>query len=285
MIPRPSTHSKALGPGVTGPELCVPTSAPLERPPQPQAQFPLSGAAPFMVDLHTASDPHQHTKMPYVTGTSVLAIKFAGGVLLAADTLAAYGTTKRYKSTERMVRVNDRVAIAASGEISDFQYILTLLDELTSDDYRADDGLTLGPSEVYAYLVRVLYNRRNKMDPLWNTLVIGGVEADGTSFLGMVSMVGTHYTDSHAATGFGNSLARPLMREKQRDDMSEEDAIALMHECLRVCYYRDKISINKFQITKVTPAGGVTVSEPFSLDMRWDYKLFARPTQWAIGAW
>lgn len=53
---------------------------------------------------------------------------------------------------------------------------------------------------------------------------------------------------------------------------------------LQICYYRDKISINKFQVSRVTKAG-VTVSEPFSLDMRWDYKLFAKPTQWAVGAW
>lgn len=35
------------------------------------------------------------------------------------------------------------------------------------------------------------------------------------------------------------------------------------------------------QVTK----DGVTTSEPFSLDMRWDYKLFAAPTKWAVGAW
>lgn len=36
-----------------------------------------------------------------------------------------------------------------------------------TEDYRADDGINLGPQEVYAYLCRVLYNRRNKFDPLW----------------------------------------------------------------------------------------------------------------------
>lgn len=40
-----------------------------------------------------------------------------------------------------------------------------------------------------------MYNRRGKMDPLWNSLVVGGVEADGTPFLGTVGMIGTHYTD------------------------------------------------------------------------------------------
>lgn len=66
--------------------------------------------------------------------------------------------------------------------------------------------------------------------------------------------------------------------------MSEADAEALLRDALRVCYYRDKQSINKFQVAKATP-GGVTIGEPFALDTKWDYKAFAAPTKWAIGAW
>eukprot|EP00798_Chlamydomonas_sp_ICE-L_P020095 gene20095-26813_t len=291
MLPAPLSHSKALGPGVTGPELLNPTSARLERPPQPTAQQPSCGAHSFMVDpAHlegnpTAGwDPRQLTKNPYVTGTSVMAIKYKDGIMIASDTLAAYGSTKRYKTVQRVFKVNDNVVLGASGEISDHQYIMTLLDELSTEDYRADDGHVKSPQEVYSYLCRVMYNRRNKFDPLWNTLVVGGVNPDGTSFLGCVSMVGTHYTDSHVTTGFANHLARPLFRERQHDDMSEEDALALLHDCLKVCYYRDKQSINKFQVAKCTTTG-VNISEPFSLDMKWDYKLFAAPTKWAIGSW
>ncbi len=129
-----------------------------------------------------------------------------------------------------------------------------------------------------------MYNRRNKMDPLWNSLVVGGVGSDGKPFLGLVGMQGTHYVDSHVTTGFANALARPLLRERQRDDMTEQEAVQLLHDALRVCFYRDKQSINKFTLGKVT-AQGVSVSEPFSLDMRWDYKLFSQPTKWAVGAW
>lgn len=285
MLPRPTTHSKALGPGVAGPELAVPTSAVLDGPPKPTAQQPLSGAHAFAVDPKDASgDSRQRTQYPYVTGTSVLGIKYKDGVMIACDTLGAYGSTKRYKSIDRIKRINERCVVAAGGEISDFQYIVKLLDELTTDDYRADDGIALGPKEVYNYLCRVMYNRRNKFDPLWNSLVVGGVEDDGSSFLGMVGMIGTHYSDSHVTTGFANMLARPLFREKHADDMSEADAVELMQEALRVCYYRDKQSINKFQLAKIT-TGGVDVSEPFTLEVNWGHKMFSEPTKWAIGAW
>lgn len=61
--------------------------------------------------------------------------------------------------------------------------------------------------------------------------------------------------------------------------LPEGDAIHNMRSCrqvycclLQVCYYRDKQTTNKFQIAKVT-ADGTTISEPFALETKWDYKV------------
>jgi 20S proteasome subunit beta 7 len=318
MIPAPQSHSKALGPGVTGPELAIASRVPHATAPRAGAphQPGASGAAPFAVDpahappcdAATAGGGHrQHTQYPYVTGTSVLGVVYDGGVMLAADTLGAYGSTKRYKSLDRVVAVGDSgVLVAAGGEVSDFQHVLRLLDELVTDDRRADDGsAVVTPRQVHSYLTRVLYNRRNKMDPLWNTLVVAGVEPDGAPFLGAVGMIGVAYTDDHVATGFGGMLARPLFRDRHDPKMSEAEAEALVKEALRVCYYRDKQSMNKFTIGRVNraaaaggaggaAAGGAdgadnkpkaVVSEPFALDVNWSHAAFAQPTKWAVGAW
>lgn len=239
-----------------------------------------------MVDPHAVaggSDPRKHTTMPYVTGTSVLGFTYAGGVMVATDMLGSYGSTKRYKSFQRIVKVNDSCMLAAGGELSDFQHITRLLEELADDDFCADDGHRLKPAEVHSYLCRVLYNRRGKFDPLWNSLVVAGHHG-GRAFLGTLGMIGTNYVDDTVATGFGNQLARPLMRDRHRPDMTDAEAEALMRDCLRVCYYRDKQSINKFQIARVT-AEGVVVSEPFALETKWDYALFKNPSANAQGVW
>lgn len=124
-----------------------------------------------------------------------------------------------------------------------------------------------------------------QFDPLWNSMVIAGVDqATGESFLGTTSMIGVAYSDSHVATGFGNHLARPLFRNEQRDDMSESEARALLEKALKVCYYRDKNSINKFLIGTVTKEG-TTLSAPFSLATEWGYGAFVHPTRHAIGSW
>eukprot|EP00889_Picochlorum_renovo_P005408 jgi/Picre1/32438/NNA_007784.t1 len=190
--------------------------------------------------------------------------------------LGAYGSTKRYKSIQRLTKVNDACVVGAGGELSDYQQIVKMLDELATEDFCMDDGHRMTPSEVFSYLTRVMYNRRNKFDPLWNSIVVGGLQR-GKPFLGTVGMIGTNYTDDTVATGFGNHLARPLMRERHSPDMDEKAAMELLHDCLRVCYYRDKVSVNKFQISKITK-DGVDISEPFSLDTKWDYALFKDPT-------
>lgn len=75
---------------------------------------------------------------------------------------ASYGSTKRYKSVERIFKVNSSCVVGASGEISDFQQIQKYLEELSLDDYLASDGISLTPKQIHSYLTRVMYNRRDK---------------------------------------------------------------------------------------------------------------------------
>ncbi|XP_027172323.1 proteasome subunit beta type-4-like [Coffea eugenioides] len=121
----------------------------------------------------------------YVTGTSVIAIKYKDGILIAADMGGSYGSTLRYKNVnvERIRPVGKHSLIGASGEISDFQEILRYLDELILNDSMWDDGNSLGPKEVHNYLTRVMYNRRNKFNPLWNSLILGRLK-NGQKYLG-----------------------------------------------------------------------------------------------------
>eukprot|EP00271_Cylindrocystis_brebissonii_P023341 TRINITY_DN9650_c0_g1_i1.p1 TRINITY_DN9650_c0_g1~~TRINITY_DN9650_c0_g1_i1.p1 ORF type:complete len:277 (-),score=44.06 TRINITY_DN9650_c0_g1_i1:1004-1834(-) len=228
--------------------------------------------------------PVKNTTYPYVTGSSVLAIKYADGVMMVTDTLGAYGSTLRYKSVTRMNAVGTNTLIGASGEISDYIYINTLLEELSVEDVTADDGNYLSPQEIHSYLCRVMYNRRNKFDPLWNSVVVAGVQDNGESFLGVVNKIGLHYQDKFLATGFGNYLAVPLFAAEHREDMSESEAVLLLEKCVRVLYYRDRAMLNKIQLAKVTKAG-VDISEPYALSSYWEFNVFQDPSKANPGTW
>ena len=64
--------------------------------------------------------------------------------------------------------------IGASGDMSDFQYLQSILDELIIEEFTEGDKHELGPQEIHEYLSRVMYGRRSKMNPLWNSLLVGG---------------------------------------------------------------------------------------------------------------
>lgn len=125
----------------------------------------------------------QRTQNPIVTGASVLAIKYADGVMMMADTLGSYGSMGMFKHLQRMHAVNEHTLLGGSGEYSDLQYILKMLEQLRITDFAAADGATLRPSEIHSYLGRVMYNRRSKVDPLWNQLITAGFY-QGKSYVG-----------------------------------------------------------------------------------------------------
>lgn len=124
-------------------------------------------------------------------------------------------------------------------------------------------------------------------------------------------MIGVSFEDNHVATGFGNHLARPILRDEWREDLSFEEGVKLLEKCMHVLLYRDRSAINKLQvclisvfqlhlfenqmidqnhslgtlqIAKMTEEG-LTVSEPYSLKTFWDFKAFTNPTVGAEGSW
>eukprot|EP00762_Andalucia_godoyi_P000763 ANDGO_03775.mRNA.1 Proteasome subunit beta type-4 len=226
--------------------------------------------------VHLYGEEQKRTTEPIVTGTSVLGLKYRDGILIACDTLASYGSMAKFRSVQRVVQSGPDSVVGASGEYSDFQHIQELLDNLAMDDLYAQDNKTYGPKEIYSYLSRVMYNRRSKMNPLWNALVVGGFRG-GKPFLGQIDLVGTHFEDESIATGYGAYLARPLMREalkrKPSSELSEEEARKVLEDCLRVLFYRECRTINKFQMARVN-AHGVTISQPFAVSTQWEFQSF-----------
>ena len=204
---------------------------------------------------------------PYVTGTSVLAIRYADGVMMAADTLASYGSLARYKDVRRIRPLGQCTLLGGSGEYSDFQYLVDQFESLVADDGAYEDGSTLGPRELYSYLKRVMYQRRSKVDPLWNQLVVAGWR-NGAPLLGTVDLYGTAYEDTTAATGYGAYIARPLLRKAYSPTLSFDAARAVLEDCMRVMYYRDARASCHIQIAHVD-ARGVTVEPPHVVSTTW----------------
>lgn len=88
--------------------------------------------------------------------------------------IASYGSLARFKDVRRLHAVGTNTVVGAGGDMSDFQYIQSLLDGLIIDEFTEQDGHSLGPPEIHEYLAQVMYGRRSQINPLWNSLLVGG---------------------------------------------------------------------------------------------------------------
>ncbi|NXS55732.1 PSB4 protein, partial [Brachypteracias leptosomus] len=215
--------------------------------------------------------PVPRTLTPMVTGTSVLGAKFEGGVIIAADMMGSYGSLARFRGISRLLKVNDTTMLGASGDYADFQYLKQIIDQMVIDEELLGDGHSYSPKAIHSWLTRVMYNRRSKINPLWNTVVIGGYY-NSESFLGYVDMLGVAYEAPTLATGYGASAASSgLMREvlDKKPTLTKEEARDLIDRCMKILYYRDARSFNRYEIAIATEKG-VEVEGPLTLEANWD---------------
>jgi len=215
------------------------------------------------------SGPKTATQSPVVTGTSVVAIKFSSGVVIAADNLASYGSLARFTDVKRLRTFLSTSVVGFGGDVSDMQFLDRHLNELAIDEAYDQEPTTSGDSSakhglnaanLYKYLQKLMYRRRNDFDPLWNQILVAGLDSEDKPFLGSVDLRGTAFTSPSLATGFGAMLAQPIMRlhaatEEDAAKLSREQAVEVVKECMKVLYYRDARSLDRYSIAVVTKEG------------------------------
>lgn len=215
--------------------------------------------------------PIKRTQYPTTTGTSVLGLKYDRGVLLAADTLGSYGSLARFREVSRLMSVRNNTVVGGSGDYADFQYIQSLLERKVIDDACLNDGHGYTPKSIFSWLTREMYHRRSKFNPLWNQIVVGGVK-DGEIFLGCVDKIGVAFEAPTVATGFGAYLAQPILRDafEKNPSMSRHEAGEVVTRCLRVLFYRDARSLNKYELADVTTGGSTIINHNMRFDTNWE---------------
>ena len=129
-----------------------------------------------------------------------------------------------------------------------------------------DGACFLHPQDYFNWISRSQYQKRLKSDPIWVTCVVGGINrTTGESFLGSSDFHGTKIEANYIITGLGNAYCQVLLANKWRADMSYEEAKALIEDCMRVMFYRDKKAHDEIQISTITKEG-VQMGEKYRIE-------------------
>ena len=58
-----------------------------------------------------------------------MALKFNGGIAIAADKLGSYGSLARYRDISRLLKVNECTVMGAGGDYADFQFVKSIIEQ------------------------------------------------------------------------------------------------------------------------------------------------------------
>ncbi|KAI5184792.1 20S proteasome subunit beta 7 [Nematocida homosporus] len=214
----------------------------------------------------------------YIMGTSVLAVKFQGGILVASDTQASYGSYAKYKNITRAAQISPNTLLVSSGEYSNFQEVVHML-RLEMNPI-TEEATVFGPRECFEILRNHMYEKRNRGQPEQNYHVVAGIEEQPREavpyecdpnglFLAAIDPLGGFYHANVIATGLGAHIALPILRKGVADgELEEAEARELLMTAMRTLLYRDTRACGAIQISKVTK-DGISISDPLELSTDW----------------
>jgi 20S proteasome subunit beta 7 len=187
---------------------------------------------------------------------------------------ASYGSLARFTDVKRIRTFPPNTVIGFGGDVSDMQYIDRLLSSLDiQENYLSSSENTLNAKNLHTYLSKVFYKRRSDFNPLWNMILVAGLDDDDKPFLAAADLLGTTFAAPTLATGFGAHLAQPLLRKLMPDDeasvpgVTKEQAVEAVKSCMKVLFYRDARSMDKYSIAVVTK-DGVELNEDEKLEQQ-----------------
>jgi 20S proteasome subunit beta 7 len=164
--------------------------------------------------------------------------------------------------------------VGFGGDVSDMQYLDRLLSSLDiRENYLSSTDHALNAKNLHTYLSKVFYKRRSDFNPLWNMILVAGLDGDDKPFLAAADLLGTTFSAPTLATGFGAHLAQPLLRKLMPDDedsvphVTKEEAVKAVQACMKVLFYRDARSTDKYSIAVVTK-DGVELKEDEKLEQQ-----------------
>jgi 20S proteasome subunit beta 7 len=122
------------------------------------------------------------------------------------------------------------------------------------------------------------YQRRIKMDPLWNCSIVGGVLADnGEVFVGKVELYGTKVECNFLITGLGAHFCQDLMQNVWRPNLSEAENRTLLEESMLVTFYRDKKATDEIQLCNDAEEGA-KIEPSYRNDSGWKLEWLKKMT-------
>eukprot|EP00919_Chromeraceae_sp_WS-2016_P062292 GHVR01147522.1.p1 GENE.GHVR01147522.1~~GHVR01147522.1.p1 ORF type:complete len:226 (+),score=60.53 GHVR01147522.1:23-679(+) len=187
------------------------------------------------------------------TGTTIIAVVYKGGVLMAADTRTATGSYVANRASRKISKVHDRIFVCRCGSAADTQMVTRLVKRVTQ---QISTELGELPQVVsIANLFRLIcYRNKNNLSA---HVIVGGYDPIKGGQVFSISGGGAMLPLKYACDGSGSGPIKGLLDHLYRDDMSREECRNFVTKCVAHAIARDGSSGGMIRLVDVTEDGVV----------------------------
>jgi proteasome beta subunit len=190
--------------------------------------------------------------------TTIVGIKTKEGVVLGSDRRASKGFFIGSKITQKIAKVDDTLAIAIAGQLSDAEYLIRVA-KAERKLLELRRGFPLTVKESSRLIANLAYSGLKSYQPYFVELLVAGVDNNG-GHIYAADMSGAITTEDFASSGSGSPIAYGVLESVYHKNITNEEAKEIATKAVAAAMERDPGSGNGIDVLVIPNLVTVTAS-------------------------
>ena len=171
-------------------------------------------------------------------GTTTVGLVCNDGVVMATEMRATMGNLIGHKTTQKLFKISDNMALTVAGLVGDAQMLARWLSaEVNLYELKTGNQMSLKASST---LMANIMNGRRYM-PFWVQLLLGGIDSEGGHVYSL-DAAGGSIPDKFQTTGSGSPFVYGVLEDRFKENLSVKEGKELGVRALVAAMKRDSAS-------------------------------------------
>jgi proteasome beta subunit len=181
--------------------------------------------------------------------TTIVGIRTKEGVVLGSDRRASKGFFIGSKITQKITKIDDTLAVAIAGQLSDADYMVKLV-KAERNLIELRRGFPVTVKESARLIANQAYTGLKNYQPYFVELLVGGVDQEGGQIF-VADMSGAITSEEFASSGSGSPIAYGVLESIYHKDMTNEQAKEIATKAVAAAMERDPGSGNGIDVLTI----------------------------------
>lgn len=169
--------------------------------------------------------------------------------MLSSDKRASKGFFIGSKITQKILPVDETIAVAIAGQVSDAEYLVNAV-RAERKLVSLQRGYPLSVKETSKLIANIAYNGMKNYQPYYAEFIVAGVDAIGPHVF-ISDMSGAVSTEDFVSTGSGSPIAYGVLESTYKPNMNLEDGKGVAQSAVKAAMERDPGSGNGVDVLAI----------------------------------